>query len=186
MKRIIRLTESDLARIVRRVINENNDPFSSMYGKTVIFKPTGDIDDIVVDEWDGSALDNEPMDEKDERIWNKIKSDTIKGTITEIEVTTQNKLSIYITPLDSLFGEYRDNINVYFTCGSNEFVIEFNLNKYAPLLPRGYTFFSDKNFKGTYTCDKFSEYLNNHLPCGGFDLSKTDSMDDEDFGDTLS
>jgi len=24
------------------------------------------------------------------------------------------------------------------------------------------------------------------LPCGGFDLSKSDSMDDEDFGDTLS
>ena len=30
MKRIIRLTESDLARIVRRVINEENDPIADL------------------------------------------------------------------------------------------------------------------------------------------------------------
>jgi hypothetical protein len=40
MKRIIKLTESDLARIVRRVINEQDekDVYSDLYGKTVTFK----------------------------------------------------------------------------------------------------------------------------------------------------
>jgi len=187
MKRIIRLTENDLSRIVRRVINENNDPFSSMYGKRAIFEPTGDEDDIVIkstdyeDTWNGSELNNEPMDEDDESLWESAKSDDIKGTITKIYPMTQDALRIEITPLSTVVGEYRQNIDIIYYCGSNEFEISFNFYHYG-----GYTFFSDKKFRGVYTCDQFSEYLNNHLPCGGFDLSKSDSMDDEDFGDTLS
>jgi hypothetical protein len=34
MKRIIRLTEHDLARIVRRVINENENPFLGCFDNT--------------------------------------------------------------------------------------------------------------------------------------------------------
>jgi hypothetical protein len=187
MKRIIRLTERDLSRIVKRVINENNDPFSSMYGKKAIFEPTGDIDDIVVkssdykDEWNGFALDNESMTGLDKSLWESVKSDAIKGTITKITPFTQDALRIEITPLKTVVDEYKQNIDIIYDCGSNEFDISFNFYHYG-----GYTFFSDKYFRGVYTCDQFSEYLNNHLPCGGFDLSKSDSMDDEDFGDTLS
>ena len=186
-KKIIRLTESDLSRIVRRVINENNDPFSSMYGKKAIFEPTGDIDDIVVkssdyrDEWHGFALENESMSSFDEELWEASKSDAMKGTIEKITPVTQDSLRIKIVPLNTSLREYRQDIVIYYDCGSNEFDILFNFYKYG-----GDSFFSEKQFRGTYTCDQFSEYLNNHLPCGGFDLSKSDSMDDEDFGDTLS
>lgn len=186
-KKIIRLTERDLTRIVRRVINENNDPFSSMYGKKAIFEPTGDIDDIVIksfdykDEWNGFELENESMSSFDEELWESSKLDSIKGTIKKITPVTQDSLRIEIAPLNTSIREYRQDIVIYYDCGSNEFDILFNFYKYG-----GDSFFSEKQFRGTYTCDQFSEYLNNHLPCGGFDLSKSDSMDDEDFGDTLS
>jgi hypothetical protein len=49
MKRIIRLTESDLTRIVRRVISEEDkkDVYSDLYGKTSTFKSI-EGDDVII------------------------------------------------------------------------------------------------------------------------------------------
>lgn len=189
MKRIVRLTERDLSRIVRRVINENNDPFSSMYGKTVIFEPTGDVDDMSVflgykfegHVWNGSELDDEYMSEIDADTWEGLKTETIKGSITKITPMTDNVLKIDISPLATNFKEWRKDIYILYECNSNEYEITFGFHSFT----KG-SFFSDKSFRGKYTNTQLSNYLNTHLPCGGFDLSKSDSMDDEDFGDTLS
>jgi len=53
MKKIVRLTESDLARIVRRVIKENEDQDQTRHSENISLKFMQDeIDEIAVESYD--------------------------------------------------------------------------------------------------------------------------------------
>ena len=104
MKRIIRLTERDLTRIVKRVIKEQEeDVYSDLYGKTVTFK-----------------------DEKMGII--------IKGKINRmVEVRGYDDISISFdnlymdrnNPYDEVYN-LSDRPNVMYGCGENVFHITLN------------------------------------------------------------
>ena len=106
MKRIIRLTERDLTRIVKRVIKEQEeDVYSDLYGKTVTFK-----------------------DEKMGII--------IKGKINRmVEVRGYDDISISFdnlymdrnNPYDEVYN-LSDRPNVMYGCGENVFHITLNGN----------------------------------------------------------
>jgi hypothetical protein len=189
MKRIIRLTERDLSRIVKRVINESTPPkinFSDLIGKTVVFKLTnpkvamrGDRGEV--DEWTTNELDTQ-LDGRDSYIWNEIKNKDIKGEITDFRIITGDDV-VYVEIKQYNNGNMFDVNGFYYECGSET----FSLSGYLKTsIYKGNGFWNGKFVNGEWTNNMLAEKLENRLPCGGFDLSKSDSMDDDDIEDTLS
>ena len=189
MKRIVRLTERDLSRIVKRVINESKPPkinFSDLIGKTVVFKLTNPRvvmrgDRREVDEWTTNELDTQ-LDGRDSYIWDEIKNKDIKGEITDFRVITGDDV-VYVGIKKYDNGNMFSVGGFYYECGSKTFSLSGEL-KDSIFNEKG--FWNGKSVYGEWTNNMLAEILENRLPCGGFDLSKSDSMDDDDIEDTLS
>ena len=180
MKRIVRLTERDLSRIVKRVINESKPPkinFSDLIGKTVVFKLTNPR--VVmgvgreVDEWTTNELDTQ-LDGRDSYIWDEIKNKDIKGEITDFRIITGDDV-VYVEIKKYDNGNMFDVNGFYYECGSETFSLSGNLKN---SIFNGKGFWNGKSVYGEWTNNMLAEKLENRLPCGGFDLSKSDSMDD--------
>ena len=104
MKRIIRLTERDLTRIVKRVIKEQEeDVYSDLYGKTVTFK----------DEKMGIIIKG------------KIKRMVEVRGYDDISISFDNLYMDRNNPYDEVYN-LSDRPNVMYGCGENVFHITLN------------------------------------------------------------
>jgi len=189
MKKIIRLTERDLTRIVNRVINESTPPkidFSDLIGKTVLFKLTnpkvvmmGDRGEV--DEWTTHELDTQ-LDRRDSYIWDEIKNKDIKGEIIDFRTLSGDDV-VYVGIKKYDNGNMFTVGGFHYKCGSKTFELSGGLKN---SISNEEGFWNGKSVDGNWTNNMLAEILDNRLPCGGFDLSKSDSMDDDDIEDILS
>ena len=95
MKKIIRLTESDLARIVKRVIKESspqNVNFDDLIGKTVKFTtiPSETIwFNSEFDEYTEESFELEPLSQDDMIVWRSYNKEfNLRGKIKNVRVPT--------------------------------------------------------------------------------------------------
>jgi hypothetical protein len=134
MKRIVRLTESDLARIVRRVINEENKNFyqnllkedeisqarknffnklateisTKLIGKKILYGKIGDIDhsSVIIKSYNGRNHDNDFKNEPIERFNLSFKVKRDKGDWTGLLMVsaTYNNGVISLSPSVKLYS----------------------------------------------------------------------------------
>jgi hypothetical protein len=179
MKKIIRLTESDLARIVKRIINESTPPdkvkFDDLIGKTVKFVADPELTVYINEEgkeYTKESFENEPFgDYSDSTFWDYFNNSEVKGIIKDMHsISTGEAVFIDITDL----GGYNIlSTSIIYECGTKRFEIELKISKNL----KG--FFSGGKIIIFATNKKLSENLENRLPCGNFDFAMNKSNNND-------
>jgi hypothetical protein len=165
------LLESKLGD-VKPLVNEVANPLHQLIGKTVKFEPisidrvTGE--DHSTDEWSASELENETFSNMDASYWDLFKTEPIKAKIKGVRILTDDVILFQLENLDNI--AFPDNVGAdpSFKCGKDTFDITLNVDG-------SNSWFANKKVYGTFRNVKLAEYLNNNLPCGGFDFAKVDS-----------
>lgn len=160
---------------VKPLVNEVANPLHQLIGKTVKFEPIS-IDrvlgnDYKTDEWSASELDNEHLSDLDKSYWDGFKTETIKGKIKGVNTLTQDVILFKLEDLDNLSLTHSIVAEPSFTCGSDYFTISLSISNNSD------SWFVNKRIIGKFRNVKLAEYLNNNLPCGGFDFAKVDSTE---------
>jgi ribosomal protein L35AE/L33A len=147
MKRIIRLTESDLVQIVKRVIKEQDEKVQDLETVTVTVPKRTYVENM------NSDLYGKTVTFKDEET-----GTVVKGKIKHMaEVKGYDDVSI---SFDDLYMLPNDNYkisgepNIMYGCGENVFFITV------------YDIYEGKTKRmNTFTCKGLSDVLNDRLPC---------------------
>lgn len=179
MKKIIRLTESDLARIVKRVIKESspqNVNFDDLIGKTVKFTtiPSETIwFNSEFDEYTEESFELEPLSQDDMIVWRSYNKEfNLRGKIKNVRVLTGDiGVEIIINNLqggDLVWSQGLSRIT--YVCDEEKFSTRLESKEL-----KDDTFFSDGFFEFTLSNKKLSENLQNRLPCGNFDFVMNNS-----------
>jgi len=201
MKKIIRLNENDLARIVRRVIKEDemsasgpkksgNYDMSDLIGKTVEFtllgmEVTKNGDKYYLDKGDMSEYGQESL------FWGFFKR-KLQGKIVEAEAG-KGYVVIIVEQVKNghpLIGVPRDPVRFQYGCGSKGFArvgIDYFIKDFTEKnedflytltkdtkdgkYKKQKSWFYGAELTLTYECPKLEEHLQNRPPCGGFDFS---------------
>lgn len=159
---------------VKPLVNEiTANPLHQLIGKTVKFEPIS-IDgvfgkDYPTDEWSASELEKEQLTSLDASYWDKFKTEPIKAKIKDVTTLTENVILFTLEDLDFVIISLNMTANPSFTCGKDTFDMSLKISNASD------SWFSDKTVYGTFKNVKLAEYLNNNLPCGGFDFAKNDS-----------
>ena len=180
MKKIIRLTESDLASIVKRIIKESNPQnvnFDDLIGKTVKFTPIPSSTLYIKDdgsEYSQESFDIEPLGKiSDKQTWENMSDDEpIKGKIKDMRILSNGEV-VFISLTDLEGHDFLRYEAITYECGSEEFEIEFHRSKNPN------SFFDGGKFVIYATNKKLSENLENRLPCGNFDFAMNKSNNND-------
>jgi hypothetical protein len=157
---------------VKPLVNEVANPLHQLIGKTVKFEPisinrvTGE--DYPTDEWSASELENETFSNMDASYWDLFKTEPIKAKIKGVRILTDNVILFQLENLDNIALSTNVGAEPSFQCGKDIFNITLNVGG-------SNSWFANKKVHGTFRNVKLAEYLNNNLPCGGFDFAKVDS-----------
>lgn len=199
MKKIIRLNENDLVRIVRRVIKEDemsasglkkprNYDMSDLIGKTVEFTL---INMTVIRKGDRYNLDEGDMSEYGmDKFFKKAFNTKLQGTIVEAETGSYGDVLIKVKQSRNghpLFARENNDISSFlYNCGKENFRIDLshvfleNFKKRGEILKDSW-FYNSEHIMFYYECPKLEEHLQNRPPCGGFDFSMNkNGMDNND------
>jgi len=181
--------------VIKPLISEDNInelKFNDLVGKTVSFKP---VSFEVRQLKDGEVFPSETDDEwfeddlktlvgQDKRAYDEIMSTNLNGKITNVRTLgdiivfgmeqIQNGHPMIKDNYDPLTKKYGSNVNgVSYECGSNVFTANG-----LSVSGNSTSFFKNKYVIITYTNAKLKDNLESRIPCGGFDLSKNQNMDD--------
>jgi hypothetical protein len=158
---------------VRPLISEvATNPLHELIGKTVKFEPisiervTGE--DYPTDEWSFSELESEAFSNTDASYWDLFKTEPIKAKIKGVKILTDDVILFLLEDLDNIALSTNVTAEPSFQCGKDTFHITLTVAS-------SNTWFANKKVHGTFRNVKLAEYLNNNLPCGGFDFVKIDS-----------
>jgi hypothetical protein len=181
MKKIIRLTESDLARIVKRIIKESNPQnvnFDDLIGKTVKFTAIPSLTTWInseYEEYTEESFDIEPLSNEDRIVWNGLKNFyDIKGRIKSIRVQTAGEgVEITLNDLQGNSTQYFGGEGMFYSCDEETFNFDYRQTSTDD------TFFSDGIFRYYFSNKKLSENLENRLPCGNFDFAMNKSNNND-------
>lgn len=181
MKKVIRLTERDLTRIVRRVIKESSPSsvnFNDLIGKTVKFTtiPSETIwFNSEFDEYTEESFKLQPLSNEDRIVWDEYKKPyTIKGRIKSIRVQTAGEgVEITLNDLQGNSMKYLGTEGIFYSCDEEIFYLNYRQTSTDD------TFFSDGIFRYYFSNEKLSENLQNRLPCGNIDfvMNKSNNND---------
>jgi hypothetical protein len=157
---------------VKPLVNEVANPLHQLIGKTVKFEPisidrvTGE--DYSTDEWSASELENETFSNMDASYWDLFKTEPIKAKIKGVRILTDDVILFQLENLDNIAFPNNVGADPSFKCGKDTFDITLNVDG-------SNSWFANKKVYGTFRNVKLAEYLNNNLPCGGFDFAKVDA-----------
>ena len=166
------LLESTMGDVKPLISEVTTNPLHELIGKTVKFEPINVNRvigaDVKTDVWYASEVDKESLSNLDAGYWDDFKTGTIKGKIKGVRILTQDVILFELEDLDNLAFSTRITAEPDFKCGDDVFNITLTVQS-------SNSWFSGKKVQGTYRNVKLAEYLNNNLPCGGFDFAKIDS-----------
>jgi len=180
MKKIIRLTESDLANIVKRIIKESNPQnvnFDDLIGKTVKFTTIPSETKWVNSEYNEYTEESfklQPLSQDDMIVWSSYNEEfNLRGKIKSVRVLTGDiGVEIIINNLEGGALEWSQGLSrITYVCDEEKFSTRLETKGL-----RDETFFSDGFFKFTLSNKKLSENLQNRLPCGNFDFVMNNSI----------
>lgn len=158
---------------VKPLISENENSIeTSLVGKSVKFvldTMDGVYGENKGDRWSASEIEKESLDDVDRAFWHNFKRD-IKGRIKKVDILGNETINIQLENLELLGYKAEMDNNIIFDCGADYFEVVFRIQD-----PESW--FNNKSVFAKFKNKQLSDYLNNNLPCGGFDFAKNNSQE---------